>query len=227
MLITAQQRTLPLGMIHGYAVGMTDLALLAILAAAILASIIFTIPAPTIPLIVTACGIVLTWRVASAQRSLAERKLFLDLMQRRAEWYDRVKLALEGRSQERRDHVEVIITGKMPGNPEHLSKLWQLETEAGWLFGKEMVILMANLIEADSLLYGKMMAAREGDFEAAKECGTLAWDVSNKQSRVQDYLGDYLYVGDIGRPKRSPVKFAKEKRRGPLGIFGPIKSTRP
>jgi hypothetical protein len=208
--------------------GMIDLIVIAVLIlAAVISATVVVLPPVSFAYVVTACGILLTWRIQNTQAKLAERKLFLELMQRRAEWYDRVKLALEGRSQERRDQVEVILTGKMPDNPEHLSKLWQLETEASWLFGKEMVILMANMIEADNLLYGKMMAAREGDFEAAKECSTFAWDVSNKQSRVQEYLSDYLYVGDIGKPKQSPVKFMKEKRRGPLGLLPPRRPTRP
>ena len=199
---------------------MIDIAILGILAIAILASTVFTIPVPTIPLIVTACGVVLTWRVASAQRKLAERKLFLDLVQRRAEWYQQVKLALEGRSQERASQIETILSGSMPSNPENLSKLWQLETEAGWLFGTEMVVLMAGMIQKDGVLNDRMMKARMGDKQAAMECATLAWDVSNAQSAVQDYLAKYLYVGDIGKPKRSPVQFAKVRRQGFWGLLG-------
>lgn len=203
---------------------MIDIALLAVLAIAILASLVFTIPVPAIPLIVTACGITLTWRVASAQRKLAERKLFLDLMQRRAEWYDRVKLALEQRSQERRDQVETILSGKMPENPEQLSRLWQLETEASWMFGKEMVVLMARMIQMDGKLSDHMMKARMGDTQAAMDCTKWAWEVSSAQGKVQDYLVEYLYVGDIGKPKRSPVQFAKVERRGPWGLLGEKKT---
>lgn len=198
---------------------MIDIALLAILAIAILASTVFTIPVPTIPLIVTACGIVLTWRVASAQRKLAERKLFLDLMQRRAEWYEQVKEALVGRSHERVLQIEIILNGSMPDNPAHLSKLWQLESEAGWLFGKEMVALMASMIQKDGILNDHMMKARMGEKQAAMECNQWAWDVSNAQSSVQDYLAKYLYVGDIGKPKRSPVQFAEVPRRRLWGLL--------
>lgn len=204
---------------------MIDLVVIAVLIiAAVISATVVVLPPVSFAYVVTACGILLTWRIQSTQAKLAERKLFLDLMQRRAEWYDRVKLALEGRSDERREQIETILNGKMPANPEHLSKLWQLETEASWLFGAEMVALMARMIQLDGMLNDHMMKARQDDLQAAMDCSKWAWDVSRAQSAVQDYLVQYLYVGDIGKPKRSPVQFAKVERRGPWGLLGPRKT---
>lgn len=182
------------------------------------AAVIF--PPTSLTLVVTACGILLLWRFQKAQTRLAERKLFLDLMPRRAEWYDRVKIALEGRAKERAKQVDAIVNGQAPKSPECLVRLWQLETEAGWLFGSEMVALMARVIQADDKLNEKQLEARFGDRSAALAVSEWATALSQSQGAVQDYLASFLYVGDIGKPKRSPIQFAKVKRRGPLGVLG-------
>lgn len=199
---------------------MIDIALIAVLAIAILVSLVFPLPMATLPLVVTACGLTLTWRIQKTQAKLAERKLFLDLMPRRAEWYDRVKLALEGRAKERVAMIEALVIDEVPPPPHEQSKLYQLETEAGWLFSTEMLALMAMMIEADKRLYEAQLRARGGNHEAASSVGSLYLSLQGEQSKLQDYLVSYLYVGDIGKPKWSPVQFAKEVRRGPFGLLG-------
>lgn len=173
------------------------------------AAVIF--PPTSLTLVVTACGILLLWRFQRAQIRLAERKLFLDLMPRRADWYEEVKRALEGRAVERKEHIEAVLAGGVPGNPDYLMKLHQLETEAGWLFSTEMLALMAMMIEADKQLNDTQFKARAGDEHAATEVGGRVMALYEAQSKVQGYLARYLYVGDIGKPKRSPVKFLKVK----------------
>ncbi len=199
---------------------MIDKALIAVLAIAILASLVFPLPVATLPLIVTACGLMLTWRIQKTQAGLAERKLFLDLMPRRAEWYDRVRLALEGREKERLAMIEAQVRGEVPPPPNEQSKLFQLETEAGWLFSSDMLALMAMLIEADKRLYETHLRARGGHHESAMSGGAMYLSLLAEQRKLQDYLVSYLYVGDIGKPKWSPVQFAKVQRRGPFGILG-------
>lgn len=172
-----------------------------ILAAALGVGQVF--PITSLPLLVTACGIILTWRIGHANRRVAERKLFIDLMTKRAEWYDRVRQALEGRAHERIEHAEAFLMGKNLRNPEQLVKLWQLETESGWLFSAEMVALMAAMIEADGRLYERQLAARSGEAVAAFEVSSLFSKLTDAQGKVQDYLVRYLYVGDIGKPSGS------------------------
>ncbi len=175
------------------------------------------LPVTSWPLLVTACGIILTWRIGHANRRVAERKLFIDLMSRRAEWYDRVRLALEGRARERSEHADALFTASSLRNPIQLSKLWQLETEAGWLFDAEMVILMAKMLEVDQRLYFKQCSARRGDMQAATEATQLYLELTKAQGAVQDYLVRYLYVGDIGKPSPSPLKLIKKDLRRRLG----------
>lgn len=190
-----------------YSLPMLDLALIAILVvAAVLSSNVISLPTVSVTLIVTACGVLLTWRSSRAQRLVAERKLFLDLMPRRAEWYDAVKAALVGRYDERNREIDTILNGQVPGTGEHLSKLWQLETESAWLFGPEMTALMARMIETEKNLGAKLMEARQGSREAALAATRLAAELGERQGSIQEYLLGYLYVGDIGKPKRSPVK---------------------
>lgn len=188
---------------------MIDALLVALLVAAAVASAFLASPLSSFTLLVTACGIVLTWRIGSANRRLAERKLFLDLMPRRAEWYDRVRAALDGRAVERMEHIDAILAGGVPPRSPHLSQLWQLETEAGWLFSTEMVALMASLIDADNQVAMAHLAARDGDRHAALAVPQRWTDLTAAQDRVQDYLSSYLYVGDIGKPGRAPIKFVK------------------
>jgi hypothetical protein len=137
---------------------------------------------------------------------VAERKLFLDLMPRRADWYDAVKAALVGRYDERMNEIDTILSGRAPGTGEHLSKLWQLETESAWLFGPEMTALMARMIETENSLGAKLLDARQGNREAAMAATKLAAELAKRQGSIQEYLLGYLYVGDIGKPKRSPIK---------------------
>lgn len=192
---------------------MIDLAIVALLivVAFLATTVVVIFPPASLTLVVTACGILLLWRFQRSQTRLAERKLFLDLMPRRAEWYDRIKLALKGREIERLEHVELLLRNEVPPNPEHLSKLWQLETEAGWLFSMDMVALTARLIEADKHIYEMQLEARYGNMQAALEVGRLHTVLHAEQRKLQDYLVSYLYVGDIGKPRRSPIKFANVK----------------
>ncbi len=189
-------------------------ALLLVVAAAATAEIL---PLTALPLLVTACGIILTWRIGNANRRVAERKLFIDLMSRRAEWYDRVRLALEGRARERVEHVDALFAASSLRDPVQLSKLWQLETEAGWLFDAEMVILMTKMLEVDQRLYFKQSSARGGDTNAAREATQLYLELTKAQGAVQDYLVRYLYVGDIGKPSPSPVKLINKNWLRRLG----------
>jgi hypothetical protein len=183
--------------------------------AAIFSATVAVLPPVSLTYLITACGILLTYRVARTQAKLAERKLFLDLMQRRADWYDRVKLALENRAEERRQHIETIVTqGEVPGNPVHLLKLHQLETEASWLFSPDMLVLMARLITAEKEVNDTQFEARQGNRDASMEVGNRVMALYEAQGKVQDYLSAYLYVGDIGKPKRSPVRFPKVRRTG-------------
>ncbi|MEH3046180.1 hypothetical protein [Sphingomonas adhaesiva] len=188
---------------------MIDALIVLILLAAAITSAFVALPIASLPLLVTAGGIILTWRVASANRKLAERKLFLDLMPRRAEWYDRVRAALDGRAVERMEHIDRILAGGVPPRSPYLSQLWQLETEAGWLFSTEMVALMAGVIEADNQVAMAHLAARDGDRDAALAVPQRWTDLTAAQGRVQDYLSSYLYVGDIGKPGRAPIKLVK------------------
>lgn len=171
----------------------------------------------TLPVLITACGIILTWRIGHANRRVAERKLFIDLMSRRAEWYDRVRLALEGRARERVEHVDALFTASSLRDPIQLSKLWQLETEAGWLFDAEMTILMAKMLEVDQRLYFKQSSARGGNTQSAREATQLYLELTEAQGAIQDYLVRYLYVGDIGKPSSSPAKLIKKNWLRRLG----------
>jgi hypothetical protein len=76
------------------------------------------------------------------------------------------------------------------------------------------------MIEADKRLYEAQLRARGGNHEAATSVGSLYLALQLAQGKLQEYLVSYLYVGDIGKPKRSPVEFAEEVRRGPFGLLG-------
>lgn len=201
---------------------MIDLIVIAILIlAAVISATVVVLPPVSFAYVVTACGILLTWRIQNTQAKLAERKLFLDLMPRRSEWYDRLRIALEKRELERRAMIEALVIGEVPPPPNQQSILYQLETEAGWLFSGDMVGLMALLIKADHDLYENQLKARGGNHEAALNVGNRYLEVVAKQSKVQDYLVRYLYVGDIGKPKRSPHKPPNYDRRYLLNMLRP------
>lgn len=207
---------------------MIDLIVIAVLIlAAVISATVVVLPPVSFAYVVTACGILLTWRIQNTQAKLAERKLFLDLMPKRSEWYERLRLALEKRELERRAMIEALVLGEVPPPPNQQSVLYQLETEAGWLFSGDMVGLMALLIAADHEIYETQLKARGGNHEAALTVGDKYLKLVAKQSKVQDYLVRYLYVGDIGKPKRSPHKTPKHDRRYWLSILRPDEPTQP
>lgn len=207
---------------------MIDLIVIAVLViAAVISATVIVLPPVSFAYVVTACGILLTWRIQNTQAKLAERKLFLDLMPKRSEWYERLRVALEKRELERRAMVEAQVIGEVPPPPNQQSVLYQLETEAGWLFSGDMVALMAVLIQSDHELYEGQLRARGGNHEAAGNVGKQYLNLIDRQSKVQDYLVQYLYVGDIGKPKRSPHKEPKYDKKYLLAMLRPDQPTPP
>lgn len=193
---------------------MIDILIAAILVfAGLFSATIAPLPAVSLTYMATACGVLLTYRVARTQAKLAERKLFLDLMPRRAEWYDNVKTALALRNAERLEHVQTVLTGGVPFEGQHIVKLWQLENESGWLFSEEMLALMVLVVQADTKLLQKQVDAGQGDRNAAMAVGQFASDLIRAQGKVHDYLRQYLYVGDIGKPRHAPIKVAKPRHK--------------
>ena len=191
---------------------MADLLIIAILViVAIVSATVVVLPPVSLTLVVTACGILLAWRGTKGQRELAEQKLLLDMIPRRAQWYETLKSTISARLTELDEQIEVILLGQMPGTPTHLMMLHQLETEAKWLFGDEMTVLVARLIAADDEASRTKLDARTGNMEAARSVFNKVSAIYAAQSAIQDYLVNFLYVGDIGRPKRHPVQFINAK----------------
>lgn len=200
---------------------MIDLTIVALLIiAAVLATTASLIVQPaSLALVITACGILLTWRAARAQKSLAERKMFLDLMPRRAEWFDRLRAAIAGRQSERWEQAQMLAEGKIPTADEHSRSLYRLQTEAAWLFDVDMLALMVRIMEADEALATLQADARMGNRAAATELTAKHFELFNEHQKLQDYLVRYLYVGDIGKPSRSPITFASVRNGFPRRLW--------
>jgi len=161
-----------------------------------------------LPPFVAALAIVFTRRSAHEQALLARQKLLLDLIPRRAKWYDELKLALEQRHTEREAEVQAILASQPIQRSPTLNDLIRLETESGWLFSREMTALMARLINADERLVRAEAESRTSQVQPSLAAAEIL-ELSSVQTAIQDFLVEYIFVGDIGKPKNMPVTWAK------------------
>ncbi len=152
------------------------------------------------PALIAALGVIYSRMSSREQARLAERKLFLDLMQRRVAWLEQLEDSVGKREAEASAMLERLLQDEPPGEPEHLWRMHNCQREAAWLFGKPIADLVGQVIAASAAVDDTRLKARQGDRSAALSVSDKAWVVVNLMGAVTSALRPYLYVGDIRRP---------------------------
>lgn len=154
------------------------------------------------PALIAALGIIYTRMSSREQVRVAERKLFLDLMQRRIEWVDKLNGAVSARHAEAALMLERLLRNETMGEPAQLWRIHECQREAAWLFGPPMPALVGELIGALGVVDAVRLEARQGDRNAAMSVGEKASLVLDVVGQINEAVRPYLYVGDIKVPQR-------------------------
>jgi hypothetical protein len=154
------------------------------------------------PALIAALGVIYTRMSAREQVRVAERKLFLDLMQRRIEWVGKLNVAVSARHAEAALMLERLLSNEAMGEPTQLWRIHECQREAVWLFGPPMPALVGKLIGALDVIDSVRLEARQGDRNAAMSVGEKASAVLDVVGQINEAVRPYLYVGDIKAPQR-------------------------
>lgn len=152
------------------------------------------------PALIAALGVMYSRMSSREQVRVAERKLFLDLMQRRVAWLDQLADAVGKRDAEAKLMLERLLRGDPPGEPEQLWRMHDCQRDAQWLFDHPVSELVAQLIAASAAVDDTRLKARQGDRSAALSVSEKGWIVVNLMTAITAAIRPYLYVGDIKAP---------------------------
>ncbi len=149
------------------------------------------------PALITALGVIYTRMSSREQVRVAERKLFLDLMQRRIDWHNNLADAVSKRNAESSLMVERLLRNEPMGDPVELWRIHDCQREAAWLFAPPIAQLVGQIMKALSDVDDTRLKARQGDRVAALSLGERAHVVTELMTQIITAIRPYLYVGDI------------------------------
>lgn len=137
------------------------------------------------------------------QIEVAERELYLSLVERRMVWMAEYEAAFIGRQIEWRQQANSYLTRVAMEAPFE-RKLLRLLSEAGWLFDGEVVGLLSQIDAMQHRAHNACWEHVDGGLEqlTMNESGPDAqWiDLSHQMfGRLSEYMVKFLYVGDIQR----------------------------
>lgn len=149
------------------------------------------------PVLITALGVIYTRMSSREQVRVAERKLFIDLMQRRIDWHNNLTDAVSKRNAESSLMVERILRNEPMGDPIQLWRIHDCQREAVWLFAPPVAQLVGQIMKASSEVDDTRLTARQGDRVAALSLGERAHVVIELMTQISTAIRPYIYVGDI------------------------------
>lgn len=153
---------------------------------------------------------------ARDQVRVAERKMFLDLLDKRIAWHTETRRVIQGYYNFIFSSTETIINGESePDSNDWLELLVQQQMTAQWLFGPE---IEDELIRGGEAL-GEYEVARMTFRRMERNAHPIGFDPEDDQmvrdehrrthgrflgasSSLQHAIKPYIYVGDIKQPKR-------------------------
>lgn len=161
-----------------------------------------------VTILVAAATILVQRQAAKQQIKVAERTQFLNLIERRARWFDTLMEAWNQRVREQEEGIEAIIQEKMPASGKAQASLAALRREALWLFEPDVAVQLDTLDGIGQDYIRARLKVRQADIvpttvltpNLAVEHEMMILALLAMQAElatVAQVLRPYLYVGDI------------------------------
>lgn len=162
-----------------------------------------------LPAFIAALGILFTRRSAHEQGKLANRKLFLDLVGRRAQWLDEASSSWNELLREVEENIERMLRNEEPEDTPAKQTLRNKRQEAKWLFGAEVGERLDELVEGIENYESARALVRRIDTqpqehrdealerEARGQLAEQMGIILQSGARIQAALLPYIFVGDV------------------------------
>lgn len=146
--------------------------------------------------------------VSRRQVYVAERTMFLSLIDRRSRWYDNAVDHFESWIQAQERWVEAAHGGQVPDTKGVLKEIGAVRREANWLFGPEIIDEINKLDQCVRAYGSARLAVRGLEDMPPRRVATerphlhdtfmdALHAVMKQRDITLDRVRDYLYVGDL------------------------------
>lgn len=162
-----------------------------------------------------------SWLVAKAANSVnrqnslqsievAERAMYLGLVERRTKWMNDFQHAFIERQNEIRDQVHLLEDKEFMGTLKWDDTLAKLRVEAGWLFDAQVTAVLSDIDAAQSQALGdyrnyvKVGGRRLEYLEVGPDSAAIG-EAHQSFGLLAEHLHRYLYVGDVEKDSRGSL----------------------